>query len=100
MSDHSNTQMTNEQYPDADVRIEEGLEDLENAAPRQGTDSRLNDVLGEVNVPAGADNTASPAGGNPTHNAHEAAHQRVADSPTAQEEFESETPSPPGVTAT
>jgi len=94
-----NNEMTKEHFPDDDVRIVDDPKELESADPRQGHEVQLQTVLQNTHLSGGSDNTASPAGGNPTHHATLDSHQQVADSNAAQKDGQNKTASPSGKTS-
>ncbi len=61
--------------------------ELEQATPAQGSSEATHAILGEAGVSGGSDNTAIPAGGNPTHDTPKEHRHQVEESPAAQEEY-------------
>ncbi|MBW3624095.1 MAG: hypothetical protein KY468_11865 [Armatimonadetes bacterium] len=82
------------------VRVEDDPETMEGATPTHAGDLEVNKLLEEAQVVGGSENTSRPAGGNADSELNQETLDRVANTDTAQEMMENETPAAPGLTST
>jgi hypothetical protein len=68
----------------------ETADNLPVADARRGDGSNAEAILKEAGAAGGADNTAVPAGGNPTHDEHQSQRKRTAETQAAKEEYQTE----------